>query len=679
MGGENCASYYLILILFLASTTWSTAYDIEIPEGVKERHAQIDEYLAVAEKTLKTNINESIEAARKARKLSSGFDNRKLITSSLSLADAYRLKGVLDSSLLLVNLALKDAKTLKNDTLQAAAYHIRGMGYQFSGRAELAIESYYSALKINESLKLDKESIRQLNNIGLIYRDEGEYEKALEYLEKFIKITKAEGFKQYEYYGDANVGYILMKQNKWDEALKRFEKALNSSEILNDSTALCTANYLIADVKSNQKDYVAAKHFAQKALNIANSTDFSLGKIFSQRVLSDVYRQEKKYDEARKIAEECMQYMAENAAYLYLEDVLNSWYNIEYETGNYKKALEIQHQLSARKDSLARVKTKEKIANSEYKHQLLQNEQENELLKIKNESSQKMSILATAVALLLLLVALLSLFAYRKSRNYNETLEEAIAERTKELEKSNKDLAKSNEELERFAYITSHDLKTPLLNIISFTELLEKQIELYDDEKAHKYLTFVKKGGKRLNNIITDTLEYSRLSYVEKESRIENINLNTTLTKVQNSISEYIEEKNAHIIIQDDVPSIKANAYSIFLLFQNLLENSIKYNESDTPTVKIYAKENQASTSIFLEDNGIGIEEKFHEKIFVMFSRLHNHSKYEGSGLGLSICKKIVEQLNGEIHLHSEIGKGSIFEIQLPADVIVRNETITSH
>jgi len=255
-------------------------------------------------------------------------------------------------------------------------------------------------------------------------------------------------------------------------------------------------------------------------------------------------------------------------------------------------------------------------------------------------------------------------------------LNELLKTKTKELENSNEHLAKSNEELERFAFIASHDLKTPLGNVINFTHLLERELKPYGGEKALEYLSFIKKGGERLNNLIIDTLEYSRLSYVEKTNQKQTIDLNILLGELQNSMQSYIEERNASIILPDNLPSIKADHSAIFLLFQNLLENGMKYNNSKTPTIEIYLKESDEFISVSIEDNGLGIPEEHHNEVFVMFSRLHNKREYEGSGLGLSICKKIVEKLHGEICIQSKMGEGSIFEIKLPHDLIIKKTLV---
>lgn len=654
------------------------SFNTDIPLNKQERYAKINAHLAKADKYMRTDVRVAMQAAHQAKKLSQNFDKNKLVKSKIFIAKAYQQTGAIDTALLLINEILIETKELKNDTIKAEAYHLLGLNNQYTGSFDLAIESYHKALRLNESLGLYKSSTKQLNNIGLLYREEGEYELALEYVERCLSISREKGFKRMEFSSYGNIGYILMKQNKWDEALERLEKVLESEHSVADTVSLCTVNYLISDVKLNQKDYPAAKEFAQKALAIANHADYAVGIVFSRRVLSDVYRCEKNYEKARKVINETLNYIKSNSVNLYLEDVLNVLYNIEYETGNYKEALLIQKRLSNRRDSLNQIKTKEKISNSEYKYQLLKNEKENQLLKIKNDSSERNAILAITIAFLLLLLVILSLFAYRKSKGYSATLEKAIEKRTKELENSNLHLAKSNEELERFTYIASHDLKTPLRNIISFTSLLENQLVDHKDEKVHEYLSFIKKGGLRLNNLIIDTLEYSRLSYLGKEGKIQTIDLNTVLENVQISMANLIKETGTKVITLNSLPSIKSNHSSMVLLFQNILENSIKYNKSDTPTIQFYTKKNSEYLSLFIEDNGIGISKEYYDEVFVMFSRLHNHNEYEGSGLGLAICKKVVEKLNGKIHIQSTLNKGSIFEIRLPHDKIVE-EQLSEH
>jgi len=222
------------------------------------------------------------------------------------------------------------------------------------------------------------------------------------------------------------------------------------------------------------------------------------------------------------------------------------------------------------------------------------------------------------------------------------------------------------EELERFTFIASHDLKTPLRNIISFSNLLEKKLELSEDENIHEYLSFIKNGGLRLHNLITDTLEYSQHSNKESNLSRQLVDLNKVLEEIEFSMVDVLKENNAKIIISNRLPSITSHYNSMLSVFQNIIENGIKYNKSDIPTIKIHSQENFDFHSIFIEDNGIGIEEDYQEKIFNMFMRLHTQEEYEGSGLGLSISKKVLRRINGKILLKSKIGEGSTFEIRLP-------------
>jgi len=244
----------------------------------------------------------------------------------------------------------------------------------------------------------------------------------------------------------------------------------------------------------------------------------------------------------------------------------------------------------------------------------------------------------------------------------------------KQLQQSNhmlqmrtNELLKSNQELERFAYVASHDLKTPLNNIISFSGLLEEELESFDSNDAHEYFSFIKTGSQKMSSLIKDVLEYSRLS--SKAVEVE-IDIGKLIQEIEESIQEYLLQRNAKIIVNDVFPTIKANHTRIYLLFKNLIENAIKYNESTNRFVEIkYQKQDKFHQLIF-KDNGIGIDEKHHCKVFEMFTRLHNNRKYEGTGLGLSLSKKIIETIGGKIELKSQLGEGSTFIIYFPINEI---------
>lgn len=277
-------------------------------------------------------------------------------------------------------------------------------------------------------------------------------------------------------------------------------------------------------------------------------------------------------------------------------------------------------------------------------------------------------------------VMYLFLMAVQKYHNLlNNRIEqqtETLLIQKQELEENNQllkdktqQLLLSNQELERFAYIASHDLKTPLNNIISFSLLLERELQGVDNPKAHQYFGFIKDGSSKMNQLIKDVLEYSKLSATEEKE--EPIDLNELVNEIETSISEYLHERNAMIKVNSELPIIKANRAKMYLLFKNLIENGIKYNESQMPMVEIKVKRESTFYEFFVVDNGIGISKEYHAAIFNLFSRLHNGSKYEGTGLGLSLSKKIVEGLGGSIRVESGAVGGSIFIVRFDIGLFV--------
>lgn len=224
-------------------------------------------------------------------------------------------------------------------------------------------------------------------------------------------------------------------------------------------------------------------------------------------------------------------------------------------------------------------------------------------------------------------------------------------------------LEQSNKELERFAYIASHDMKAPLRNIISFLGLIERKLKKHEDNDIHEFIYFASSNARYMHSLVQDILEYSKISKINEV--LESVDLNETLKAIKNDFSKYISERNA-IVNFEELPVINANKSQIYQLFQNIIENGIKYNESDIPTVNITVKQENKRLKIAFEDNGIGISEEFHQQIFEMFKRLHNNTVYEGTGIGLAICKKIMELHNGNIQVAVNEQKGTTFVLDFP-------------
>ena len=234
-----------------------------------------------------------------------------------------------------------------------------------------------------------------------------------------------------------------------------------------------------------------------------------------------------------------------------------------------------------------------------------------------------------------------------------------------ELKDNNEKLERSNKELEQFAYVASHDLQEPLRMVASYTELLEERYKGKLDEKADKYIGYAVDGAKRMQRLINDLLVLSRVNTRGKP--FASVNCNALLEKVLHGLSNAIEEKQVRIEV-DPLPTVTGDEGQLFQLFQNLISNAVKFHGAEKPVVKISAKQDNSEWIFSIRDNGIGIDPDFFDRIFVMFQRLHERGAYQGTGIGLSIAKKIVERHGGKIWVESEPGTGSIFYFSLQAN-----------
>lgn len=226
-------------------------------------------------------------------------------------------------------------------------------------------------------------------------------------------------------------------------------------------------------------------------------------------------------------------------------------------------------------------------------------------------------------------------------------------------------LKRSNEDLERFAYIASHDLREPLRMVTSFSQLLEKNYKGKLDKDADEFINFIVDGGNRMDALVNDLLEFSRVT--SRASPFEQTDMNDVVHEVLDSLSVTIHENDAKVEVAK-LPTIAVDRSQLAHVFQNLISNAVKFQKGEAPVIMIGSARQGNEWVFSVKDNGIGIDPRYHGKIFEIFQRLHNRDEFPGTGIGLAICKRIIERHNGRIWVESEEGKGSTFFFTIPAE-----------
>jgi light-regulated signal transduction histidine kinase (bacteriophytochrome) len=257
-------------------------------------------------------------------------------------------------------------------------------------------------------------------------------------------------------------------------------------------------------------------------------------------------------------------------------------------------------------------------------------------------------------------------------------LDDRVKERTKDLVEANRnlettadelkrkseELVRSNMELQQFAYIASHDLQEPLRGISGFTELLERRYKGRLDDKADLYINFILDGTKQMQQVIQDLLEYSRVQTKARE--FDRIDTDQCYEQALRNLHGSITKKEANIY-KDPLPEIVADGTQITQLFQNLIGNALKFQKPNViPEIHVSARQDGDRWVFSVRDNGIGIETRFADRIFKIFQRLHAKGEYEGTGIGLAICKRIVERQGGRDLCRIYPGEGSTFSFTVP-------------
>jgi len=575
-----------------------------------------------------------------------------IIRSGIHLGNLYWFKADFKISLEYFQLALHYNETFKDQLCEGGIQKGIGNYYLRVGFLKEALKHYTNSVNIYKALGDENQCGSLYNNMGIVYKDEGDYEKALSYYLKSLNIKKNSGDFNALANVYLNIGILNDIQKEHENALKYFKKILELPSDKLDDIILASAYNSVGQTYVELGDNINALNYIYKSLNINKKIENKSGMTHSYQEIGRVLEANKEYGAATVNYEQALKISREIGSLSDEANCLHCLGQLNYQIQNYLTA-EQQLKKSYVMSEAMNHKPKlidigQLLADLHYKTNRFRESCDymKQVYKLQVELSDE-----------------------EKTRILVETKTRfELQQRDLEIEKlsvKQEMLLKANQELELFAGKAAHDLKEPLRMMSSFSSLLHRKYGNQLDTSGQEFIGHIHEGAKRMEKLLTDMLTFAK-SGADPSQSVE-VNLNDILHIVKSNLRLIIEEKNAEIQC-DELPMVKAANVAMIQLLQNIIANALKFTKSDIAS-KInmrYVTRGDNFYQISIADNGIGIPKAQTEKVFIIFQRVHKRGDYEGSGIGLATCKKIVECLGGKIWLESVEGEGTTFHFLLP-------------
>ncbi len=553
-----------------------------------------------------------------------------------------------------------------NLKLKADVNQILGMTLVFQNKFSEGYKHQMDALKYYTDMKDSSGVMSVFYDLGNNFATQGQSELALENYEKGIAIAKSLEDVKMTMFGITALGGAWAALGDLEKALKYSNESIDLAKLLKDDEELAWASINQGHILVQLAKYEDAEVFLQQAYDLSFVIGNKLLTGYSIEQMAELKFRQNHLEEAIQRLDESYKIYQELGHTNSVKEVTKKYAEIYFKQKNYIKYKEYTDQYIALKDSLYSKEMMESMASLKQDFEYHKMERENQivLLTKDQELAQAKGYIICAIVLgtsLVFILLLILLFSRNKAANEKN---EILRAKNAEILRQNESLVSSNEDLEKFAYIISHDLKEPLRNINGFTKLLSRKLKKYSfDDSISEYLQFIVSGTDQMGDLLTGLLDYSKVGVNKSEKQL--INLDSIARKVINGFRIQIAEKNCEIELHE-LPKVSCKNTQLSQVFQNLLANAIKFGQDQGNKIIIGAKDLGDEYQIFVKDEGIGIERKYQEDIFVVFKRLHDRKAFTGSGIGLATCKKIVEDHGGRIWVKSEEGKGSCFYFTLP-------------
>jgi signal transduction histidine kinase len=569
------------------------------------------------------------------------------------------------------------------------------------GDYTIAKEYYQNTLKIAETAN-DFEMVgHAYNGLATVHGALSDFEKAIEYYLKALEAAERVGKKTVISASCRNISVIYMKAQNYDLALKNVEHAYWTALQSKDSVAIAHSLETHGKILNAMGNPSAAIAKHQEALIIMEKVGDKRFTVELLMQIGESYMQLNQLENAERYYKKCAEY-EQFMDYYEHPNYYFKWGNLCLKTnrtqlaltafneslalakkGQFKdliqknnaalaelykqikdfpKAFNCLEAASAYGDSLFNEANTRHITEAQFKYNVVQNERQIQGLQLR----QSRFWFILAVSIFLLVTAWLIYFLRAKALN-----NKVLLQKNSEIQLQNRRLQDSNEILHQFAYASAHDLKEPLRSIGSFTSIIAKRYVHLLPPEAGEYMSFVTGGVKRMESLLSGLLEYSTI-ISEDHTVTKAFNLKMVLDDVVKNLHSKIVEQDALVEYHNCDTSLFVSRLHLIQLFQNLVGNALKFS-SEKPNISIDCTFKKDVVLLSIKDNGIGIKAEHGDKIFKLFQRLSRAPQYEGTGIGLTICKNIVEKHSGKIWFESQEGQGTTFFIELPIALVKQN------
>lgn len=637
------------------------------PNGVPYLMATGDSLLGIDEsKKAQGYYEQALTQAEKQRNESAAISARVKLAQSLVKQSDY------DTALDHLKIAEANPLLPNNSEEQAKVFSLLGTIYEALGSYDNAFNYLIKALGNREKAGDSQGIAESLYKIGSMYYSQKKYAKSLEYYEDALLLCEKDTSIHRKYLLNclSAVGSVYEELDQQEESLRYNSRALELAEQISNDRNKAYALLNIGENYTNLKDYAKAKEYLLKAMKMSNTLNNTRLSILCHLRMGELQMQTGTYIDAERSLLHAYSLCKKSGSNSILIQVLELLAHMQDLKGNYDAANAYLREYIMMKDSLInessnneiiKLNTIYEVGKKETAIRLL--EREKELAEVRRKGNQR-----TMIGLSLFLAALSGLLIWvlrlvRQQRESNKVLQELNGQ----IESQNLQLQSYNEELRQYAYVASHDLQEPLRTIGSFVGIIKRRYTDQLDEQAQQYMDFVTNGVARLQLLLKDLLAYTR---IERENTgFTKVETQEVVTEVISSLQQVIEDSGAQIDFDaDSMPVVMGNRSRLGQIFQNLISNGIKFRGEQAPIVEVgcMPDTDKKEYLFYVKDNGIGIPEDFRTKMFEMFTRLHSREAYEGTGIGLATCRKIVEKHGGKIWAESEPGMGSAIFFTLP-------------